>query len=347
MSDCAVVGSGLAGLLFADAWLEADGGSLCLIDATDPLRASGASLAICHPFPGRSLQPHPLLERAYGVTQRVIEGWQSWAPDLVRALPMVRPLQGANHDRLAKSYERDWANHPAPWVRVALHQEPPRLEYGPCYAVALGPLRERWIERLRAAGVAIIEDQLQRVDLHTNTLELTEDRLQATRVVLCLGQQMKHWFPALGLLNEGGELGTFGVSQPLKKLVSQAGMHLGPLGDDLVVGGSTRWERCPEVPPEAVLPKLAEQLEPLAGQALEPLAAWRGVRSITPSDRLPIAGIVPGSQLAVLGALGSKGLLWGPLAAEALVEELRGGEEVPEALSIRRFPKECWRLEQL
>lgn len=347
MRDCVVVGSGLAGLLFAEAWLAADGGSLCLIDAPDPLRASGAPLAICHPFPGRSLQPHPILERAYAVTQRVIEGWQAWAPDLVRALPMVRPLEGANHERLRASYEREWADHPAPWVQVTLATDPPRLRYGPCFSVALGPLRRRWIERLRAAGVEIIEDQLLSLAPETNALQLTRQSLQAARVVLCLGQQMKRWFPALGLLNEGGELGTFGVSQPLENLVSQAGVHLGPLGEEQVVGGSTRWEHCPEDPPEAVLPKLAGQLEPLAEQALEPVAAWRGVRSIAPSNRLPIAGIVPGSQLAVLGALGSKGLLWGPLAAEALVEELRGGAVVPEALSTRRFPEECWKLEQL
>jgi glycine/D-amino acid oxidase-like deaminating enzyme len=346
MTDCAVVGGGLAGLLFAEAWLQADAGRLSLIEGADPLRASGAPLALCHPFPGRSLQPHPLLERAYAVTRQVIEGWQSWAPDLVRTRPMIRPLQGANHERLVSSYKREWANHPAPWVRVVLHDQPPRLEYGPCYAVALGPLRTRWIERLREAGVGIIEEQLQAIDPHTNTLELTEGSLQAERVVLCLGQQMKRWFPALELLNEGGELGTFGVRKPLDHLVSQAGMHLGPLGEAQVVGGSTRWEHCPEDPPEAVLPMLAAQLEPLADQTLEPLAAWRGVRCISPSDRLPIAGLVPGRpQLAVLGALGSKGLLWGPLAAEALVEELRGGVEVPEALSTRRFPEECWRLE--
>jgi glycine/D-amino acid oxidase-like deaminating enzyme len=347
MRGCAVIGSGLAGLLFAEAWTRTGRGQLCLIDGEDPLRASGAPLAICHPFPGRSLRPHPLLQRAYAATQEIVADWQSWAPDLVRTLPMVRPLAGANHERLQTSYAREWANHPAPWVRVALHQEPPRLEYGPCYAVALGPLRLRWIERLREAGVEIIKDRLIGLEPKTNSLQLTGQTLQAKQVVLGLGQEMKRWFPASGLINEGGELGVYGVHRPLEQLISQAGVHLAPLGDNQVVGGSTRWERCPETPPEAVLPTLAARLEPLAAQLLEPLAAWRGVRSIAPSDRLPIAGRLPGlPHLAVLGALGSKGLLWGPLAAKALVDELSGGEELPEALSIHRFPAAWWRLEQ-
>ena len=68
MKDCTIVGAGLAGLLLAEKLIEGGLKHLTLIDSKDPFCASNAPLAICHPFPGRSLKPHPLLHQAYALT---------------------------------------------------------------------------------------------------------------------------------------------------------------------------------------------------------------------------------------------------------------------------------------
>ena len=64
MSEAVVMGSGLAGLLVAQHLVDHGQTRVKLIEPIDTLSASNAPLAICHPFPGRSLQPSPLLEDA-------------------------------------------------------------------------------------------------------------------------------------------------------------------------------------------------------------------------------------------------------------------------------------------
>ena len=59
------------------------------------------------------------------------------------------------------------------------------------------------------------------------------------------------------------------------------------------------------------------------------LEGWTGFRTTVP-DRLPIAGATATDGIHVLTGLGSRGLLWGPLAAEALASALED-EPLPMA----------------
>jgi len=71
------------------------------------------------------------------------------------------------------------------------------------------------------------------------------------------------------------------------------------------------------------------------------LEGWTGFRTTVP-DRLPIAGAAASEGLSLLTGLGSRGLLWGPLAAELVASELCG-EPLPlprdhaGAISPKRF----------
>jgi glycine/D-amino acid oxidase-like deaminating enzyme len=338
MTDYTIVGGGLAGLLMAQALLDSGHSSLTLIHKTDSLEASSAPLAICHPFPGRSLKPHPLLESAYKTTRAVIEQWRGFAPDLIHELPMTRPIQGANHDRLVRSYQQHWENNPAPWLQVRIEHDPDQLVYGPCFAVALGELCLRWIAQLTTAGLTIRTGTCEAITKGGQHILVDGELLHTKQVILCNGRNLGRYLPNNPLINEGGELGSFHVQHPLPQLVSQAGLHVGPLEVNTVVVGSTRWDTCPEEPPSAALPELQNKMEIILGQTLTPLSAWRGVRAIYPTDRLPIAGKIPGYESAyALGALGSKGLLWGPLAAKALAEQLTNNTAIDEALSLNRL----------
>jgi tRNA 5-methylaminomethyl-2-thiouridine biosynthesis bifunctional protein len=78
-----------------------------------------------------------------------------------------------------------------------------------------------------------------------------------------------------------------------------------------------------------------------AGLDPQDLGGWTGFRTTVP-DRLPVAGLTETPGLAIATGLGSRGLLWGPLAAELLACEL-AGEPLPVArdhagaISPRRF----------
>lgn len=78
----------------------------------------------------------------------------------------------------------------------------------------------------------------------------------------------------------------------------------------------------------AALPRLAERT------AVAPLTARAGLRATT-TDRLPLAGAVPGpSGLYVLGGLGSRGLTVAPLLAEHLAAVIVGAPSpLPRALA--------------
>ncbi|HUI98695.1 MAG TPA: bifunctional tRNA (5-methylaminomethyl-2-thiouridine)(34)-methyltransferase MnmD/FAD-dependent 5-carboxymethylaminomethyl-2-thiouridine(34) oxidoreductase MnmC [Usitatibacter sp.] len=86
---------------------------------------------------------------------------------------------------------------------------------------------------------------------------------------------------------------------------------------------------------ESMLPGFAAGVDPSA------LDGWTGFRTTVP-DRLPIAGASSVEGVHVLTGLGSRGLLWGPLAAETLASALED-EPLPMArdhagaISPRRF----------
>ena len=163
------------------------------------------------------------------------------------------------------------------------------------------------------------------------------------RRILCVGRHLQSWFPELPTHTEGGALGTFSTDTPLHTLLSGGG-HIAPASKTTLVAGATRWTDTPETTDQSwsTLRRIATGLWPDVGA---PLHLWHGVRSIVKTDRLPLSGAIPDCpDTYVLGAFGSKGLLWGPYAAHSLAQRLIHGTEVPPALSTDRLPRFCWKL---
>ena len=331
MNEVRIIGGGLAGLLVAQHLLDQRDVQISIADHTDPMAASNAPLAICHPFPGRSLKPHPLLDEAYTDVIHWMKRWKSWIPDHVYELPMKRPCGSAGGTRLIRSWEREWRGQNPKWGTIQYDQATQSLCYEPCFAVELGQLTTVWRSRLMARGVRWVSEAPKHWLSDTDS-----------PVILCVGRNIQHWFPALNLTHEGGELATFQSGSRLEQLISGGGFHIGPLSEHHVVVGATRWVDKPDGTPTASLPTLR-----LAGHSLWPLigasvGAWRGIRCIYPSDRLPLAGPIPNHpNLWMLGALGSKGLLWGPISAKHLVQNLCGEHTIPHALSTERIAPEA------
>ena len=329
MTETHIIGGGFAGLLIAQALCDADIQNITLYEQPDVYRASNAPVAICHPFPGRSLRPHPLLFTAYRQSQKWMRRWATWDTGLVEELPMVRPAHAPGANRLYASWERDWHTQPNPEFLITVSKDK-TVQYGPCYAVHLGDLCTLWATRLREQGV--------RWSTHPVDLTQTED----TRRILCVGRHLTSWFPDLTAHNEGGALGTFATNTPLRTLISGGG-HIAPASDTALVAGATRWTHTPEIPAQSwsSLQRIASRLWPDVGA---PLHLWEGVRCIVNTDRLPLVGDVPDCpRTYVLGAFGSKGLLWGPYAAHCLAQRIIDGTDVPPSLSTDRLPRFCWR----
>ena len=120
-----------------------------------------------------------------------------------------------------------------------------------------------------------------------------------------------------------------------------------------VIGSSVYLSNCGgEVPIEKVEAESIQILRDrvqdliLGAENLELVHHFRGVRFIYDVDRLPISGPVPGQKgLFVFGVLGSKGLLWGPIAAQQLLLNLFEGKAISPLLSTMRIPVHQWDMQ--
>ena len=90
--DILIIGSGIAGLLVAENLLHYNA-KVRIIDSADSRRGSGSPSAIMHAFPGRSLQPHPLLKQAYRCSYDTLSVWKQKYPDWVEN-KIRRPMNG-------------------------------------------------------------------------------------------------------------------------------------------------------------------------------------------------------------------------------------------------------------
>ena len=95
-----IVGNGLAGMLLAERLAELKPTIVAPEESNAPVTA------LCHPFPGRSVQPHPLLMAALDSACEQYEGWHRRFPLLCRPIRMQRPLVGKGGSRLLRSAEK-------------------------------------------------------------------------------------------------------------------------------------------------------------------------------------------------------------------------------------------------
>ena len=185
MTRLAIVGAGLAGSSLSH-WLLVSGfeGELTLFDAGDPMTASVGPTLLCHPFPGRSLAPHPHLHQAVVTTLALLNDWKQLAPHLIRPTHMWRPLKGSNLKRLSQSH-RDWwikggkhVDH-NPWVDNPPIIEPvkdtdidsipsfntpyPALKTAPAFAIDAGELFPLVHHRFARQGVCLIRDTVKNI----------------------------------------------------------------------------------------------------------------------------------------------------------------------------------------
>src|SRR6056300_1430000 len=109
MTRIAIIGAGIAGTTAAH-WLIKSNPHvrITLFDAKDPLAASRGQTLLVHPFPGRSLAPHPLLGEAVTALRSFLTEWQIQFPDLIRDCEMWRPMKGSNAQRLLHSWQNWW-----------------------------------------------------------------------------------------------------------------------------------------------------------------------------------------------------------------------------------------------
>lgn len=368
-TSIAIIGQGIAGTLVAEALLKrgfpAD--EVALIDPGGP-RASDAPGALMHAIPGRSLDPKEGTMEAFVESVAWHEKWRARRPDLIQRSTMTRPDFGHRQGRRYVNTWKDASERYPPELESELldaqqcNARLPAMKpanravaYGPAYCVLLGDMLEHISRQLRHQGVRALEVEVQGLLSKEHHWTLLDPRgepfLTAARVVLCPGAGLPYWFPDLPLAINGGELLTCLPPEgaELHGFLSGGG-HIATRPDGGWVYGAT-YIRPPEdaedphadahfVRPEqdAILAveELIGRLIPSIREARD-VRVWRGQRAVFLTDRQPLAGEVPGQPgLFLLGALGSKGLLWAPSLAAMMGQRLVEGPPNEEALPHHR-----------
>ena len=351
-----IVGAGLSGVLIAEALQELGVSVDWIIDAQNKEAGSGAPTALCHPFPGRSFLPHPLLEQAYAETVRKLSLWKHSSPLLVRETTMVRPLLGRTGERLKSSFQQSWKSNSkrSSWVSfqwmnqeqlkrhhpAAAHPEG-AVAYTPAFSVDLSDLLVK-----RRAELPLVHARLCHLRREGNTwvAQSNNDTYRAQKCIVALGSAAHSWFPELRLGAYGGELINISSATQLRAMYSINGLHIGQHHSGQYVFGASRWPAHKRTDiDEAAAILFSKVSELLSLNAPQYHSIWRGIRSVYHKDRLPIAGgLTQHPDLFFLGALGAKGLLWGPYTAKRLAALVVKKTPIPDQLSSLRIPIQKW-----
>ena len=351
-----IIGGGLSGVLVAEALSELGATVDWIVDAHSSEAGSGAPTALCHPFPGRSLLPHPLLKQAYAETVRKLSLWKNESPLYVRNTTMVRPLLGRSGERLMASFQHSWQGRAedASWVsfqclnHTQLKQDHPAaahpegaIAYKPAFSVDLSSLLQK-----KRSTLPFVQDQLESLQQEGDSwvAHSRKQSYRAQKCIVALGAAAHSWFPDLKLGAYGGELINISTPTALQAMYSINGLHIGQHHSGQYVFGASRWPPHKKTDLEQAAQTLFSKIpELLSLQDPKYHSVWRGIRSVYHKDRLPIAGEVPQYRnLFILGALGAKGLLWGPYTAKRLAALMIQKDLIPEQLSCNRIPIQKW-----
>lgn len=353
-ADVVIVGGGLAGASAAFV-LSRHGWAVQLLEAETPgAGASGAAAGSVNPFMGRRARPTWRMDAALEALRWITEAAE--AHDLFRPMGVLRPAQS---EKQAGHFREVTANHPARTRWLAADAVSERF---PAVRAPEGAL---WIEDGGAADVpALIGALLQAARAHgaaieTNarvtgwseqsddvTVEFTDGAASETvtgqHLLLCMGQDFKS-LPGLQTLDLQAVKGqTLRLRRPdalegaLLPCLSGSG-YVVPHGADMLLAGSTYEHDFTDLEPTAegqryILENVRQMLPPL--HEAEVLSAQAGARVSPSGSHLPAVGPLPESdgRVWVFTALGSRGLLTGPLLAREMPSFVEDPARIPDAV---------------
>ena len=368
MTRVAIIGNGIAGTTTAH-WLHQSDPNIqiTLFEANDPLAASFGQTLLVHPFPGRSLIPHEYLGDAVEQLQIFLEFWRNRYPDLIRSCSMWRPMKGSNAQRLEQSWYDWWTPKGKHAQSNPWHSSPPNiyrlsdtdffehpshktpyetLSTDPAYMVDAGELFPRIHRTWNHSTINVIQSTVQSLHADGSKWRIQTNSDDAIspfdQVVLAIGRHSKEWFPHLELTLQGGSLLRFKPQSTSRiPALSLDGLHVGQHHSGDWVIGSTRWSTPPtdiNAETQTLMNKLKQTLPQAPPMFEKNSSLWSGMRTIYPSDRMPLCGQLPQHRnVFVVTALGSKGWLWGPWASKCLTQRMQNpSHTIPTCIDLMR-----------
>jgi glycine oxidase len=192
----------------------------------------------------------------------------------------------------------------------------------------------------------LLSHQLLRSEtFNYNELIISEDsvtykNIDARHVVFAegFGLHANPFFNDLPLDGTKGEL--FIIKAPLLKLdvIVNTSVFILPLGDDLFkVGATYNWKDKTNLPTEEGRAELIDRIKEIISCDFEIIEHYAGVRP-TVRDRRPLVGThAEYKRIHVLNGLGTRGVMLGPAMAKALFDTIENDIFLDKEIDIKRF----------
>jgi len=154
------------------------------------------------------------------------------------------------------------------------------------------------------------------------------------------GMHANPYFNTLPLDGTKGELIIIKAPNLNLDVILKASIFILPIGNDMFkVGATYNWEDKTNTPTEEGKKELVGNLKELIDCDFEIISHFAGVRP-TVKDRRPLVGSHPKyNNLHVLNGLGTRGVMLGPWLAKALFENIEKGTPLDNQINIARFNK--------
>jgi glycine oxidase len=358
--DVIVLGAGIAGLSVADAALQQ--GKRCLvIDPKGPGGgASGAPLMLINPATGRRAKKVWQAEKSYSMISSLLQYiQQQTGSHFYEENGVLRP---ALTEKIADDFKRSitkygWEQDWLEWISKEDFSR--RFPY---VGINFGGLLVK--KAITLIGSTFLKNYsriLEKNDLYTiygshPNLSRYKDRwivdlgdgaeYEAGIVVDAAGYQQtqRDYWKCIPLHPVKGQLATFYFKEPLgygHSISSLGYMAVSKIIPKQITVGSTYEHEFEHLNPtpkaSAVLHKKLEETLPGLLDKSTGCRQWASVRVSLP-DKMPVIGPHPEHRgLYIIGALGSKGMLLGRMAASQLVRQIFQGISPDKELSISRF----------
>lgn len=207
--------------------------------------------------------------------------------------------------------------------------------------VNVGLLLEKYKEFLKA-GDLFLEEVFDYPALEIFADLVRYRHVEARHVVFAEGFGMlsNPYFNNLPLDGTKGELFVIKAPELDLDLIVNTSVFILPLGDGLFkVGATYNWSDKTDTPTEEGRRELIERINEILTCDFEIVSHFAGVRP-TVKDRKPLLGThAEHPRVHILNGLGTRGVMLGPMMAKILYESIEEGVEIDRSLDIKRFLK--------
>lgn len=349
-TDYLIIGGGLAGCMLA--WKLKQSGRQCiLIDTPHKSNASRISAGIINPITGKRFSPfwdnEAVLSSALQSYKSLEQQFNTKFLREITALRLFTDTEEREQWFAKRASALTFAEYlPPESIHSYIHQQWGGIRYGAWHLDA-----ELLIRSLRAwlASEGCVRNE-EYHHAHTDfsgehvVIKTTQEHLQTRRIVFANGWKVletEHW-GNLPLSPAKGELLTVRAKRVPKEMLVK-GVFMLPLDDSTMrIGASYSWEELNDVPTPNTAETLIAQAQSVFPTEMTLLRHDAGVRPAA-QDSKPILGIHPEEPRSVIfNGFGSKGAVYTPYCAEALIDFLEEEKPLASWCALSRW--RAWRL---